>query len=1310
MNRTFASLNNKKHPRLYWMALLLVVSLFLHLGAGPAAAGTGDEPEATPAAGGLPLEQTSEQMQPVLQGVPSGFNEILSDTGVKLYRKDYSGGQPDFVQVISLNQGASVRLLHGTIASPGTGGGSYGGNNPSFYRQSLQTAWDGFKGSTSGAFCIANGQFFSTNNDPTPLAFPLKKDGTITSDGYGSTSEYPGQLLMLELWSNRADIRSLSKDNLYGSSAPNVLGGLSESADKGVYTYTGRTFVGVDDADGNGTYETVLIFVSKYSRQVDAAAVLRGFGADKVMMLDGGNSTQLICKDTSYATSTRTIPQTIATVRGSTSSPSCPTINNWKGEYWNNRTLSGNPVLCRDDGSVNFDWGNGSPGSGVPSDNFSARWTRSMNFNAGTYRFTVRADDGVRLWLDGSLIIDQWKDQGPTTYTTDRVLSAGSHSLKIEYYENGGGAVMQFSVQSLGVTCPTINNWKGEYWNNRTLSGNPVLCRDDGSVNFDWGNGSPGSGVPSDNFSARWTRSMNFNAGTYRFTVRADDGVRLWLDGSLIIDQWKDQPPTTYTTDRTLSAGTHSLKIEYYENGGGASIQFSVQQVGVTCPTITAWKGEYWNNRTLNGNPVLCRNDSAVSFDWGNGSPGSGVPSDNFSARWTRTLYVDSGTYRFTVRADDGVRLWVDGVLIIDQWKDQAPTTYSASRSLSAGNHTLKVEFYENAGGAVMQLGWERTSTNVVISTNPAFDACRLPTLSEMQTWWNQSPYWEINLYIGGSSRGCNAWNQANLTSQWVASASSQGWKFIPTWVGPQAPCSGYSSRLSYNLSTAYSQGRAEADLAAAAARSLGLTTNNGLGGTVIYYDMEGYPNESGCRDAVKSFMAGWSSRLKELGTLSGGYGSSCASYLADWATIPNGNVPDAIWPASWYAQPYVYKSTATVWDVSCISNGLWVNNQRIRQYAGGHNETWGSVTLNIDSNIAGGPVSRSSSSMLASDDDATSKVHLEIESRQVQEMGLVGAGQGWIMVENQLLWMENSALGWQHITPALNSGETIRSAHFLNPKLGWVLVAGEPDAENRSLFRLLNTRDGGRSWNQVSMVPFNPIDGNSTQGRSWLQFVSPTNGWVSFELASSSSFSQGSMLATRDGGQTWLAYDLPAGGPVHFVDEQVGWMLNERFRDELFRTGDGGATWSQVHLAQDENQEYIFLGMPVFTDRENGWLSLAQVREEGQEMEFYHTGDGGQTWMAYVQQSPLPPSEGSTDELSDSSQQEQEEPLAYKTLGWGMVAKYSGPESAWLLQQVNTCTGDKSSATRENIFRCTQRTVLLQTIDGGQTWTELGP
>ena len=376
----------------------------------------------------------------------------------------------------------------------------------------------------------------------------------------------------------------------------------------------------------------------------------------------------------------------------------------WQGEYYNNRTLSGSPIMVRNDPLINFDWGAGAPAAGVGPNNFSVRWSRSLDFPAGTYRFYTRVDDGVRLWIDGNLIIDRWRDGGSTTYNADVTLTGGRHALRMEYYEHSGDAVAQLAWEWV----EAFPDWKGEYFDNPSLSGIPVLVRNDPALRFSWGPGSPGAGVPADNFSVRWTREMYFSAGTYRFKVLVDDGVRLWIDGTLLIDRWRAGEPKSFTGEMTLSEGIHYFRLEYFDFRYDAQVRLDWERLSSNYPD---WKAEYFDNRRLEGSPVLVRNESQLDYSWGSGAPAAGLPSDNFSVRWTRKAQFQDGVYLFRVKVDDGVRVWFDDVLVIDSWRDGGLRTLEGERQVSEGQHRLKVEYYERSGEARIEVAWQKKET-----------------------------------------------------------------------------------------------------------------------------------------------------------------------------------------------------------------------------------------------------------------------------------------------------------------------------------------------------------------------------------------------------------------------------------------------------------------------------------------------------------------------------------------------------------------------------------------------------------------------
>lgn len=225
-------------------------------------------------------------------------------------------------------------------------------------------------------------------------------------------------------------------------------------------------------------------------------------------------------------------------------------------------------------------------------------------------------------------------------------------------------------------------------------------------------------------------------------------------------------------------------------------------------------------------------------------------------------------------------------------------------------------------------------STPGQVYTGSGFDACSTPSSSHMAAW-GSSPYRGLGVYIGGANMACS---QPNLNATWVSQQSAAGWHLIPIYVGLQAPsnscgCAG----ISPSSASASSEGAAAASDAMIDAQAIGLGAGNPL-----YLDMEAYSRTSTNTMAVLAFIQGWTEQLHAGGYRSGVY-SSDNSGIADLVNNYGTGYaePDDIWIANW-------NNAKTTSDAN-VPASEWAAHQRMHQYAGGHNERYGGVTINID-------------------------------------------------------------------------------------------------------------------------------------------------------------------------------------------------------------------------------------------------------------------------------------------------------------------------------------------------------------------------
>ncbi|HLK56366.1 MAG TPA: PA14 domain-containing protein [Chthonomonadaceae bacterium] len=209
-----------------------------------------------------------------------------------------------------------------------------------------------------------------------------------------------------------------------------------------------------------------------------------------------------------------------------------------------------------------------------------------------------------------------------------------------------------------------------------------------------------------------WTEApiISPNSGTFASSVYvsitdATPGadIRYTTDGS-------DPTPTSTHYTRPFPVYSCSqVKAKAFAYGFRPSgVVTATLRVGVTIGTGDGLTGNYFNNINLNGNPTTVQVDPTVNFNWNGNSPTTNIPRTRWSARWTgKVQALCGGVYTFQTITDDGVRLWVNGQLIIDNWTDHAPTTDTGTITLAAGQkYDIKLEYYQNGGGSVMQLFW----------------------------------------------------------------------------------------------------------------------------------------------------------------------------------------------------------------------------------------------------------------------------------------------------------------------------------------------------------------------------------------------------------------------------------------------------------------------------------------------------------------------------------------------------------------------------------------------------------------------------
>ena len=261
-------------------------------------------------------------------------------------------------------------------------------------------------------------------------------------------------------------------------------------------------------------------------------------------------------------------------------------------------------------------------------------------------------------------------------------------------------------------TAVPFTGWRAELYSNQRLDGMPVAVVDVPDVNFDWGSGGP-SQLPADGFSIRFSRRVSVTPAFYQFTAQADDGVRVWVDNRLIIDAWPADPSRIYSVGQVLT-GEHEIRVEYYEQSGLAKVRFAYS-AGVD---DAVWQASYYAGVEPTGNPTFrqeeVRGQNPLDYNWAVSSPRpSALGNDFWSARWVGDFPFEGGNFVFRANTDDGLRVYVDGYLVLNAWRDGYKELTNRMFGLRSGWHTVEVQYYERTGNASLKLWWYLDATYV---------------------------------------------------------------------------------------------------------------------------------------------------------------------------------------------------------------------------------------------------------------------------------------------------------------------------------------------------------------------------------------------------------------------------------------------------------------------------------------------------------------------------------------------------------------------------------------------------------------------
>lgn len=359
-----------------------------------------------------------------------------------------------------------------------------------------------------------------------------------------------------------------------------------------------------------------------------------------------------------------------------------------KGKYYDNIDFT-NLVQTTVDPEIDLFWGVTGPAVMSASHFFSIRWTgQILPLYNDTYTFHTYSDDGVRLWVNGQLVIDDWTTNGTSTNAGSIALASGQKvDIVLEYQQSSGSAFIELEWESQNQEREIIPSYllfpPDGPTKSQVISINPITPKLLNEPSFNV-NATASSGLP------------------VTLSLVEGNGTVANISGNTI----------------TLTGSVGAVRVRAVQNGGvnGADTYQAAPYVEesffVFAPSSgqgTGLYASYYHNNNLS-NLAFNRVDPVIDFAWGSAAPSVNMQTNNFSVRWEGELEVPiAGTYNFATTSDDGVKLWVNNSLVVDYWQDQANSIHSGTISLPAGKVPITLEYYEAQAYASAKLEWSTT-------------------------------------------------------------------------------------------------------------------------------------------------------------------------------------------------------------------------------------------------------------------------------------------------------------------------------------------------------------------------------------------------------------------------------------------------------------------------------------------------------------------------------------------------------------------------------------------------------------------------